>query len=120
MANYNQNSRSGTVFHGFSIPEKGSSLAGYASLIEVHELKVPAPDTLCIIGTKHKKYMDGRWSVFTPRHRPEETLYGHLTFALKYEGIDLAVLNSLFQTIEAKDVESITRAEPTGIYSRKI
>lgn len=120
MANYNQNSRIRTVFHDFSTPEKGSFLAGYAALIEAHELRVPAPDSLCIIGTKHKKYMDGRWKVFTPRHRPEDTLYGHLTFALKYEGIDLAVLNALFQTVEAKDIESIVRSEPTGIYSRKI
>lgn len=120
MANYNQNSRFETVFHDFLVPEKGSFLAGYAALIEAHELRVPAPDSLCIIGTKHKKYVDGRWNVFTPRHRPKETLYGHLIFALKYEGIDLAVLNALFQTIETKDVEAIIRSEPTGIYSRKI
>ena len=86
----------------FQSPEKGCFLAGYAALIEAHNLKVVAPDTLCIIGTKHKKYADGRWNVFTPRHRPEDTLYGHLTFALKYEGIDLAVLNALFQTIEGR------------------
>lgn len=55
-----------------------------------------------------------------PRHRPEDTLYGHLKFALKYEGIDLAVLNALFLVVEAKDVEAIVRSEPTGIYSRKI
>ena len=95
-------------------------MAGYAALIEGHELRVPAPDTLCLIGTKHKKYMDGRWNIYTPRHRPEDTLYAHLTFALKYEGIDLAVLNALFQKIEAKDLEAIIQSEPTGIYSRKI
>jgi len=120
MAIYNQNSHTGTVFHDFSIPEKYSSLAGYAALIEAHELRVPAPDRLCIIGTKHKKYVDGRWNVFTPRHKPDDTLYGHLTFALKYEGIDLAVLNALFQATEAKDIETIIRSEPTGIYSQKI
>jgi hypothetical protein len=58
--------------------------------------------------------------VFTPRHRPEDRLYGHLTFALKYEGIDLAVLNALFQVVEGADIESVVRSEPTGIYSRKI
>jgi len=120
MAMYNQNSRIGTVFHDFPIPEKDSLWAGYSALIEAHNLKVPAPNSLCIIGTKHKKYINGRWNVFTPRHKPEDTLYGHLTFALKYEGIDLAVLNALFQTIEAKELETIIRSEPTGIYSRKI
>ena len=93
---------------------------GYATLIEAHELRAPAPDSLCVIGAKHKKYVDGCWNVFTPRHRPEETLYGHLTFALKYEGIDLAILNVLFQAIEGKELEFIVPSEPTGIYSRKI
>lgn len=120
MAVYNQNSRVETVFHDFSRPEKGSSLAGYAALFEAHELKVPVPDRLCIIGIKHKKYVDGRWNVFTPRHKPDDTLYGHLTFALKYEGIDLAILNALFQVVGAQEIESIVRSEPTGIYSRKI
>jgi hypothetical protein len=46
----------------------------------------------------HKKYNNhGRWRIFTPRHKPEDTLYGHLIFALKYEGIDLAALNALFR-----------------------
>ena len=120
MADYNQISHPKIIFHGFSNPEKGSLLAGYAALIEAHALKVPLPDGLCIIGTKHKKYVNGPWNVFTPRHRPENTLYGHLTFALKYEGIDLAVLNALFQVVEATDIESIILSEPTGIYSRKI
>ncbi|WP_319548450.1 Fic family protein [Desulfogranum marinum] len=120
MAIYNQNSHTGTIFRSFSIPEKGSFLAGYAELIAAHGLKVPLPDTLCIIGTKHKKYVDGRWNVFTPRHKPEDTLYGHLTFALKYEAIDLGLLNALFQVVRATDIESMVRSEPTGIYSRKI
>ncbi len=120
MTIYNHNSHQEIVFHGFSSPERGSLLAGYAALIEAHALKVPLPDSLCIVGTRHKKYVDGRWNVFTPRHRPEDTLYGHLTFALKYEGIDLAVLNALFQVAEAADIESMARSEPTGIYSRKI
>lgn len=120
MAIYNQISHAGTIFRGFSIREKGSFLAGYAALIAAHGLKVPLPDTLCIIGTKHKKYVDGRWIVFTPRHRPEDTLYGHLTFALKYEAIDLGLLNALFQVVGAADIESMVQSEPTGIYSRKI
>ncbi len=120
MAEYNQNSQFKTVFHDFPIPGEGRFLAGYAALIAAHELEVVAPDTLCIIGTKHKRYTDGRWSLFTPRHRPEDTLYGHLTFALKYEGIDLAVLNALFKTIDSGELEAIVRSEPTGSYSRKL
>jgi len=120
MTYCNQNSRVRIIFQDFSTPPEGSVLAGYAALIETHELRVPAPDSFCVIGEKHKKYRDGRWNVFTPRHRPEDTLYGHLTFALKYEGLNLSVLNALFPVIKAEDIEAIIRSEPTGIYSRKI
>ncbi len=120
MAIYNQSSHRKTIFHGFPDLREGAGLAGYSALIEAHNLRVPAPDNLCAIGTKHKKYNQGHWYIFTPRHKPEDTLYGHLTFALKYEGIDLAVLNALFQTIESSEIEAIIRSEPTGIYSRRL
>lgn len=120
MALYNQVSLDVTVFHGFPALEEGASLAGYSALIQAHGLKVPMPDYLCAIGAKHKIYDHERWHILTPRHKPQDTLYGHLTFAFKYEGIDLAVLNSLFQTIEATEIQDIVRIEPTGSYSRRI
>ncbi|MCP3927902.1 MAG: cell filamentation protein Fic [Bacteroidetes bacterium] len=120
MAFYNHNSQDETVFHGLPALEKGSSLAGYSALISAHDLKVPVPDYLCAIGTKHKKYDHERWHIFTPRHKPQDTLYGHLIFALKYEGIDLAILNALFQAIEAKEIQEIICSEPTGSYSRRL
>ena len=108
------------IFHTFPGLEEGASLAGYATLIAGHELSVPAPDYLCAIGARHRKYARGRWQLFTPRHKPEDTLQGHLTFALKYEGIDLAVLKALFDTIDPQKIVEIVRAEPTGSYSRRI
>lgn len=120
MAKYNQFSQGKTIFHGFPILEEGACLAGYSALIQAHKLKVPMPDYLCAIGTKHKKYDHERWRIFTPRHKPQDTFYGHLVFALKYEGIDLAVLNALFQLIESVKIEDIIHAEPTGGYSRRL
>jgi hypothetical protein len=120
MAKYNQNSRLITVFHAFPALEDGTTLAGYAALIQAHELSVAAPDYLCAIGVKHKKCDKGRWRIFTPRHEPEDSLQGHLTFALKYEGVDLAVLRALFESIELQDIEGIVRSAPTGAYSRRI
>lgn len=120
MTEYNQNSRFITVFHDFPVLEAGTKLAGYAALITNNDLAVPAPDYLCVIGTKHRKYEKERWRFFTPRHKPDDTLYGHLTFALKYEGIDLAVLNALFDVIAPEIIVNIVDLEPTSIYSRKI
>ncbi len=120
MAKYNEKSQSITAFHEFPALEKGSTLAGYAALILAHGLSVPAPDYLCAIGAKHKRYDNGRWHIFTPRHKPDDSLLGHLTFALKHEGIELAVLKALFEHIEPDRIEEIVRSEPTGAYSRKI
>jgi len=120
MAHYNQNSQRIIIFHGFPSLEKGSRLAGYSALISAHGLKVPVPDHLCAIGTKHKKYDYEQWHIFTPRHTPRDTLNGHLVFALKYEGVDLAVLNALFQKIEHEEIQEIILSEPTGRYSRRL
>ncbi|RJP79411.1 MAG: Fic family protein [Desulfobacteraceae bacterium] len=120
MAIYNQISLDIIVFHDFPALEEGAGLAGYSALIQAHDLKVPIPDYLCAIGTKHKIYDYERWHIFTPRHKPQDTLNGHLVFALKYEGIDLAVLNALFQNIEAQKIQAIIRSEPTGSYSRRL
>ena len=64
----------------------GAAHAGYAALIAGHALLVPLPDSLCAISARGRKYEQGRWRLFTPRHQPDETLQGHLIFALKYEG----------------------------------
>ncbi len=120
MIEYNQNSRSITTFHAFPNLEKGATLAGYAALIAGHKLSVPVADYLCAIGVKHKKYHKGRWHIFTPRHKPDDTLYGHLIFALKYEGLDLSILKALFDTIDPNIIAQIICSEPTGAYSRRI
>ena len=116
----NQNSRPVTVFHAFPVLEEASTFAGYAALIAGHGLLVPAPDYLCAIGTKHKRYDKGRWRIFTPRHKPADSLHGHLVFALKHEGVDLAVLKALFVSVDPEAIIDMVRAEPTGAYSRRI
>jgi hypothetical protein len=120
VSKYNQKSQEIKIFHAFPTLESGASYVGYAALITGHRLAVPAPDILCAIGTKHKKQKRGRWQLFTPRYKPENTLQGHLTFALKYEGVDLAVLKALFDSLNPNLIADIVRSEPTGAYSRRI
>jgi hypothetical protein len=102
------------------LPEKNASYAGYAELINKYELRIPVPEILAAISIKHIKYATDKWHVFTPRHAPENTLYGHLTFALRYEGVDLAVLKALFDKTSPQEFESFLMKEPNGIYTRKI
>lgn len=82
-----------SVFHERTAPEEGYTV-GYAALMNRYELQIPIPDVLSIISHKHKQYQSDEWRVFTPRHMPEDTLRGHLTFALKYEGIELWLLKT--------------------------
>lgn len=58
-------------------------------------------------------------AVLTPRHRPPATLEGHINFALKYEGLDLAVLKRLFAAVRPREIESVVRNKPTGMYARR-
>lgn len=109
-----------SVFQRFTLPEQNMLLAGYSALINHYELNVPYPRRLSAISAKNKRYSEGKWAVFTPRHEPEDSLKGHLTFALKYEGIDLAILNALFHKIDDADIENIVKSEPTGSYTRRI
>ena len=108
-----------TVFHERRLPELATP-AGYAALIGALRLKVPVPRTLVAIGTRHKRLERDGWRLLTPRHAPAATLEGHLTFALKYEGLDLAVLKRLFLATGPAPVEAIVRAKPTGSYARRI
>ena|SRR5215475_14162039 len=77
------------VFHDRRLPESATP-AGYAALFDAYKLPVPIPLTLSAIGTKHRIIDQDGWRIYTPRHAPEASLEGHLTFALKNEGLDLA------------------------------
>ena len=108
-----------TVFHERRLPETGTP-AGYAALTDAYKLAVPVPRTLSAIGTRHRIIEQAGWRLYTPRHAPPATLEGHLTFALKYEGVDLALLKRLFLAVGPADIEAIVRATPTGSYARRI
>ncbi|MBP6977249.1 MAG: Fic family protein [Bacteroidales bacterium] len=108
-----------SVFHERAVPETGT-LIGYGALIEAFRLKVPLPDKISLISDKHRKYETDEWLVFTPRYLPQDDLGGHLTFALKHEGIDLHVLKALFEAIDKKEIEKLILNEPQGRYNRKL
>ena len=101
------------------LPERATP-AGYAALIDAFDLNAPPPLRLFAIGTRHSIVEDDNWRLMTPRHAPDPTLGGHLKFALKYEGLDLAVLKRLFHAVEPARIEQIVRNTPTGRYARRI
>lgn len=121
MADDDQNRFSGSVmiFHGRVLPERATP-AGYAALIDAYNLVVPIPRTLSATSEHHRSREENGWRILTARHAPPSTLEGHLTFALKYEGLDLAVLKRLFLAAGGQAIESIVIAKPTGTYARRI
>lgn len=107
------------VFRERRLPEPATP-AGYAALIDAYDLQVPLPRRLFGIGAHHRVVAELGWRLLTPRHAPEPTVEGHLTFALKYEGLDLAVLRRLFAAIAPSVLENMVRSTPTGRYTRRI
>jgi hypothetical protein len=106
------------VLHERRLPERATP-AGYAALIDAYRLEVPVPARLSAIGQRHRLIEARDWRLFTPRHAPQPTLEGHLTFALKYEGLELAVLKRLFVAIGPGQIARLVRAHPTGRYARR-
>jgi hypothetical protein len=107
------------VFRERRLPETATP-AGYAALIHAYNLPAPVPRNLSAIGTRHRIIDGDGWRIYTPRHAPEATLEGHLTFALKYEGLDLAVLKRLFMAVKASEIADLVRLKPTGVYTRRM
>ena len=53
-------------------------------------------------------------------YQPEESLAGHLEFALKYEGVNLAILGTLFKVVDNADLMTYIQSRPTGIHTRRV
>lgn len=108
-----------TSFHGRPLPEPAIP-AGYAALIDRYGLALPLPPRLAAVAERHHPQSTDDWLLFTPRHRPNDTLAGQLEFALKWEGVNLAVLAALTAAVPAAEFEALVQATPTGRYARRI
>ncbi|KXF91846.1 cell filamentation protein Fic [Phaeobacter inhibens] len=108
-----------TVFQERRLPETATP-AGYSALIGAYDINAPIPRILSATGEHHRIIERDNWRIMTPRHAPEPTLEGHLTFALKYEGLDLTVLKRLFALTGPAPIEAIVQNKPTGTYARRV
>ena len=100
-------------------PEPGW-LIGYAALIAHYELRVPLPARLAMATQRDRPPPTDDWLLIRESRRPKNTLASHLDFALRREGVDLAVLNALFRTVPKEEIESIIRATGTGVHTRRL
>lgn len=123
MKKSNQFSRKVIAFHGRVMPEEGV-LVGYAFLLQILEdhtgRRLPTPNVLALVTDKQQRYNTEQWQVFANRYMPSEDEMAHLTFALKYEGIELLILKEFFLYAGDGLVKTMMKNEPTSQYSRRI
>ncbi len=108
-----------TDFRGRRLPERATPV-GYSALIAAYDLPLPLPPRLAAIAERHHPVATPDWTMLTPRHRPDSTLAAQLTFAIKWEGVDLAVLAQLFRVVEPGEIANLVAATPTGSFARRI
>lgn len=58
--------------------------------------------------------------VYPARYWPGDDLGDQLEFALKYDGVNLAILAVLFQEADKEDIVAYVRSKPTGKYARRL
>lgn len=107
------------LFHGRQAPEEGT-LVGYGALKEAFDLPIPLPETLSLISEKRRSYQENGWVIYSNRAKFDDTLYKHLVFALKYEGINLLFFKRLFEALKENEIIKLLSEEVTGQYTRKI
>jgi hypothetical protein len=95
-------------------------LAGYSWLIERCQLDVPRPPHVVAIAGRHRPKSTDESLLLPESYAPADDLAAQLTFALKWEGVNLAVLDALFRSRPAGEIAAAVRTAPTGAYMRRL
>lgn len=97
--------------------------AGYAWLTKRYALEViPNWHNSRISGSARRTHADGHLvqETFPASHWPGNGLGDHLTFALKYDGVNLAILSLVFQACDQAELTRYIKSKPTGQYTRRL
>lgn len=98
---------------------------GYRWLVETYALQVVALDRYCAVDTSARNRSEKRLGqhvllLFPGRYRPDDTLPGHLQFALRYEGVNLQVLSLLFEDLDPTELCHWLIESPTSAFARRV
>lgn len=105
-------------FLGRDLPEPGRP-AGYAWLIDRFNLAIDPPKVLTAIADRYRPRSTPDWQMMVARQWPGDRVADHLLFAMRYEGVNLSVLERLTHAVPDDDlIEAI--AGGSGIYGRRI
>ncbi|HEX5337582.1 MAG TPA: Fic family protein [Gallionella sp.] len=94
---------------------------GYAHLIQQLDLPVrPLEHPAAITGAVNKR-IDSETQVLFPRGVAiDDSVTGHLEFALRHEGINLEVIDAVFEHLAPNELAARLAATPTGTQIRRI
>ncbi len=100
-----------------------TSTIGYAALIERYGLAVLPLSQRAVIdssikGRQLRQLGEERIEAFEPKYSPDDTLVGHLQFALRYEGVNLQVLALLFAQMGVDELSNWLQKSPESRYAR--
>ncbi len=99
--------------------------AGYEAMIERYSLDVVFNWHRSFVSTESQvhrieKEEGSIREVYPERYWPGESAGEQLEFALKYDGINLSILLSIFEVIDEDELLHYLYSKPTGKYTRKI
>lgn len=107
--------------HGFQSERRRP--AGYQALIVRFGLDVIPNWHTSYVAQGNSHRVDNHEGItvetFPSRYWPGSRLGGHLEFALKYDGINLAVLAAIFQAASMEEVREYVKSRPRGKYARR-
>lgn len=101
---------------------QNARLAGFSALVLGLGIQVPLRE-MAAVSDHHIKQgprVDGKWRIFDKRYAPDETLEGHLTFALRHEHLDLLVLKRILAAIPPASIANIVRQGPESAFGRRL
>lgn len=97
---------------------------GYAAIIEQFNLSVIPPYRLSYVtaqGRGQTQIHDHQETHIYPKNyavKNEKNIFDQLEFALKYDGVNLEILQAVFEKLDAKELEEAINAQPTSRYTR--
>lgn len=95
---------------------------GQSWLRDRFELSTPAPAVQSFVGaTVRKTRVVGNETteLYTSRYAVDDTVEGHLRFALRYEPLDMGVVAGLMRTIDGSEIADWVNRERTSQYARR-
>ena len=103
---------------------KGLKPVGYGALISRYSLEVMPHHVQSFIaeGGRSRTVIDDyrKTEIYMKKYDPGDDLPDHLVFALKFEGLNLEILSTLFQAVDPTELENFIKQTPAGKYARKI